>query len=102
MVADQGSDADTTLVYIADTMAAIPTIPPKQLRTVPRDCGYGAKRERHIRAGHAAQNLDAVRRLALNLLRLDRSRTGSVAAKRCLAALDQPYLASLLATALGQ
>ncbi len=55
-----------------------------------------------IRAGHAAQNLAVLRRLALNLLRLDRTRTGSVAAKRFLAALDQPYLSTLLAAALGK
>jgi len=52
-----------------------------------------------VRAGHAAQNLAALRHLALNLLRQDRTRKGSVATKRFTAALDQGYLASLLATA---
>jgi len=52
-----------------------------------------------VRAGHAAQNLAVLRRLALNLLRQDRTRKGSIATKRFLAALDQPFLATLLAAA---
>ncbi len=52
-----------------------------------------------VRAGHAAQNLAVLRRLALNLLRQDTTRKGSVATKRFLAALDQDYLATLLAAA---
>ena len=52
-----------------------------------------------VRAGHAAQNLAVLRRLALNLLRLDRARKGSVAAKRFLAALDHTYLTDLLTSA---
>jgi predicted transposase YbfD/YdcC len=52
-----------------------------------------------VRAGHAAQNLAALRHLALNLLRRDATRRGSVATKRFRAALDQGYLATLLATA---
>jgi len=57
-------------------------------------CNEDASR---IRAGHAAQNLAALRHLALNLLRQDTTRKGSVATKRFRAALDQDYLATLLA-----
>jgi predicted transposase YbfD/YdcC len=60
-------------------------------------CNADASR---VRAGHAAQHLAVLRRLALNLLRHDRTRRGSVAAKRFRAALDQDYLAALLADAL--
>ena len=49
------------------------------------------------RAGHAAQNLAVLRRLALNLLRQDTTRRGSLATKRFTAALDQHYLTALLA-----
>ena len=49
-----------------------------------------------VRAGHAAQNLAALRHLALNLLRRDTTRRGSVATKRFRAALDQHYLTTLL------
>lgn len=59
-------------------------------------CGEDASR---VRAGHAAQNLAALRRLALNLLRRDATRRGSVATKRFTAALDHDYLATLIATA---
>lgn len=59
-------------------------------------CSEDASR---IRAGHAARNLAALRHLALNLLRQDRTRRGSVATKRFLAALDQSYLPALLADA---
>jgi len=52
-----------------------------------------------VRAGHAAQNLAALRHVALNLLRRDATRRGSVATKRFTAALDQDYLATLLADA---
>jgi len=59
-------------------------------------CNEDASR---IRAGHAARNLAALRQLALNLLRQDRTRRGSVATKRFLAALDHSYLPALLAEA---
>lgn len=59
-------------------------------------CNEDASR---VRSGHAAQNLAALRHLAHNLLRRDASRRGSVATKRFRAALDQGYLAALLATA---
>ena len=49
------------------------------------------------RAGHAARNLAVVRHLALNLLRQDTTRRGSIAAKRFTAALDDTYLTSILA-----
>ncbi|MFN8541118.1 MAG: hypothetical protein U0232_27000 [Thermomicrobiales bacterium] len=52
-----------------------------------------------VRAGHAAQNLAVLGRLALNLLRQDTTRRGSLATKRFTAALDQDYLAALLAAA---
>jgi predicted transposase YbfD/YdcC len=48
------------------------------------------------RAGHAARNFAVVRHLALNLLRQDRTRKGSIATKRFTAALDDTYLAALL------
>jgi predicted transposase YbfD/YdcC len=56
-------------------------------------CNEDASR---VRTGHAAQNLAALRHLALNLLRHDRTRKGSVATKRFRAALDQAYLTTLL------
>jgi predicted transposase YbfD/YdcC len=59
-------------------------------------CNEDASR---VRAGHAAQNLAALRHLALNLLRQDTTRPGSVATKRFRAALDHDYLATLLAGA---
>lgn len=49
------------------------------------------------RAGHAARNLAVVRHLALNLLRQDTARRGSIATKRFTAALDDTYLARILA-----
>jgi transposase len=45
-VADRGYDADRTLAYIAGTMGAVATIPPKQSRAVQRECDYAAYRER--------------------------------------------------------
>jgi len=50
-----------------------------------------------VRAGHAARNLAVVRHLALNLLRQNTTRTGSVATKRFTAALDDAYLSTILA-----
>jgi predicted transposase YbfD/YdcC len=49
------------------------------------------------RAGHAARNLAVVRHLALNLLRQDATRTGSIPTKRFAAALDDAYLTTILA-----
>jgi predicted transposase YbfD/YdcC len=48
------------------------------------------------RAGHAARNLAVVRHLALNLLRRDTTRAGSIATKRFAAALDDTYLTTIL------
>ena len=49
-----------------------------------------------VRSGHAARNFAVVRHLALNLLRQN-TRTGSIATKRFTAALDDTYLATILA-----
>lgn len=53
--------------------------------------------ESRVRAGDGSENLAVLRHFALNLLRLDRTRKGSVATKRFTAALDHDYLATLLA-----
>jgi len=53
------------------------------------------------RSGHAARNLAVVRHLALNLLRQDTTRKGSLVAKRFTAALDDTYLMTLLAGMAG-
>ncbi len=55
-----------------------------------------------VRAGHAAQNLAVLRHLALNLLRRERTRQGSLPAKRFTAALDETYLATVLAPLAAQ
>jgi predicted transposase YbfD/YdcC len=49
-----------------------------------------------VHTGHAARNLAVVRHLALNLLRQDTARKGSIASKRFTAALDDTYLTSLV------
>ncbi len=49
-----------------------------------------------VRTGHAARNFAVVRHLALNLLRQDTTRKGSIATKRFTAALDDAYLATIL------
>ena len=49
-----------------------------------------------VRSGHAARNFAVVRHLALNLLRQN-TRKGSIATKRFTAALDDTYLATILA-----
>ena len=50
-----------------------------------------------VRADHGAQNLAVLRHFALNLLRQERTRKGSLATKRFVAALDDTYLATVLA-----
>lgn len=50
-----------------------------------------------VRVGHAAENLALLRRMALNVIRLDRHRPGSVHTKRLKAGWDQDYLLHLLA-----
>lgn len=52
--------------------------------------------ESRVRVGHGAENLAVLRRIALNLIRLDRSRTGSVHTKRLKAGWDHDYLLHLL------
>ncbi len=49
-----------------------------------------------VRADHGPQNLAVLRHFALNLLRRERTRQGSVATKRFAAALDETYLAQVL------
>ncbi len=50
-----------------------------------------------VRAGDGAENLAVLRHFALNLLRQERTTTGSIATKRFRAALDAGYLALVLA-----
>jgi predicted transposase YbfD/YdcC len=50
-----------------------------------------------VRMGHAAENLAIIRRIALNLIRLDRATKGSVHTKRLRAAWQHDYLLHLLA-----
>lgn len=49
-----------------------------------------------VHTGHAARNFAVVRHLALNLLRQNATRKGSIATKRFTAALDDTYLATIL------
>lgn len=48
--------------------------------------------ESRIRAGHAPENLAALRHIALNLLKIDKSFKGSIKTKRLNAAMDVEYL----------
>ncbi len=50
-----------------------------------------------VREGHGPQNLAVLRHLALNLLRQERTLHGSLPTKRFTAALDETYLAKVLA-----
>ena len=50
-----------------------------------------------VRADHGARNLAMLRHSALNLLRREHTRRGSIATKRFKAALDAGYLAAILA-----
>jgi predicted transposase YbfD/YdcC len=50
-----------------------------------------------VRVGHTARNLAVIRHLALNLLRQDTTRKGSLVTKRLTAALDDTYLTTILA-----
>jgi predicted transposase YbfD/YdcC len=52
--------------------------------------------ESRVRVGDGAENVGVLRRIALNLIRLDRSRKGSVHTKRLKAGWDQNYLLHLL------
>lgn len=52
---------------------------------------------RRLRADQGARNLAVLRHIALNLLRQERTRQGSIPTKRFTAALDEPSLARVLA-----
>ena len=52
--------------------------------------------ESRVRTGHAAENLAIVRRMAFNLIRLDRSTTGSMNLKRHRAGWNPAFLLHLL------
>jgi len=52
--------------------------------------------ESRVRAGHGAENLAVIRRIALNLIRQDTGTKGSVHTKRLKAAWDHAYLLHLL------
>jgi hypothetical protein len=51
----------------------------------------------HKRVGHAAQNLSLIDRIALNLLRQDKTSKRGIQGKRLKAGWDNQYLISLLA-----
>ncbi len=53
--------------------------------------------ESRVRIGDGAANLTVLRHFALNLLRQERTVRGSLATRRFRAALDDAYLATLLA-----
>ena len=59
------------------------------------DVGFGEDLDRK-RAGHAAQNFSVHNRIALNLLKQDKSSTRGIKGKRLKAAWDQAYLLELL------
>jgi predicted transposase YbfD/YdcC len=52
--------------------------------------------ESRVRTGHGAENLAVIRRIALNLIRLDRTTKGSVHTKRLRAGWNHEYLRHLL------
>ena len=52
--------------------------------------------EARARKDHAAQNFATLRKIALNLIKTDKARKGSIRAKRRIAALDETYLLQLL------
>ena len=59
------------------------------------DVGFGEDLDRK-RAGHAAQNFFVLNRIALNLLKLDKSSKRGIKGKRLKAAWQHPYLLKLL------
>jgi hypothetical protein len=59
------------------------------------DVGFGEDLDRK-RAGHAARNFSVLNRIALNLLKQDKSSTRGIKGKRLKAAWDQAYLLELL------
>ena len=52
--------------------------------------------ESRVRIGHAGQNLALVRKLALNMLRVEKTAKGGVKAKRLQAGWSQEYLCTVL------
>ena len=54
--------------------------------------------ESRVRTGHAAENLATLRRLALNLLKRDKTRKRGIRAKQLNASWDHSYLLKLLAS----
>jgi predicted transposase YbfD/YdcC len=59
------------------------------------DVGFGEDLDRK-RAGHAAQNFSILNRIALNLLKQEKSSTRGIKGKRLKAAWNIPYLLKLL------
>jgi predicted transposase YbfD/YdcC len=59
------------------------------------DVGFGEDLSRK-RAGHAAQNFSVLNRIALNMLKQDKSSNRGIKGKRLNAAWDHPYLLKLL------
>jgi len=59
------------------------------------DVGFGEDRDRK-RAGHAAQNFSILNRIALNLLKHDKSSKRGIKGKRLKAAWNTPDLLKLL------
>jgi predicted transposase YbfD/YdcC len=59
------------------------------------DVGFGEDLDRK-RAGHAAQNFSLLNRIALNLLRQEKTSRRSIKGKRLKAAWNHPYLLNLL------
>ena len=57
--------------------------------------------ESRVRVGHGAENLAIIRRIALNLIRLDRATKGSVHTKRLRAGWNHDYLLHLLSLSPG-
>ncbi|MFP4500219.1 MAG: hypothetical protein ACLFTT_04390 [Candidatus Hydrogenedentota bacterium] len=55
-----------------------------------------AQRQSRIRIGHAAENLAAVRKMALNAIKNDRAKKDSVRGKRKRAGWDARYLKEIL------
>ena len=54
--------------------------------------------ESRARAGHAPENLATLRRLALNLLRRDKTKKRGIHGKRLTAAWDHQYILHLLSS----
>ena len=61
------------------------------------DVVFGEDQSR-ARTGHAAENLAATRRVAINLLRQDKENKRSLQSQRLRATLDPDYLRQLLAS----